>query len=161
MYKFYTGVGSRDIPQEFFDYAVSLGRKLAKLGWILRSGGASGADTAFQNGAGKHCTIYLANQATPQAMAIAEKYHPAWSRCGDYVRKLHGRNAFQVLGADLNTPSKFLVCWTIDGAESHRARCYQTGGTGTAISIASENNIPVFNLTNSVSRQRLLNFLRQ
>jgi hypothetical protein len=42
-----------------------------------------------------------------------------------------------VLGHDLRSPSRFVVCWTADG----RA----TGGTGQAIRIAEAYAVPVFN----------------
>ena len=49
-----------------------------------------------------------------------------------------GRNGYQVLGYDLKTPSKFLICWTKDGKE--------TGGTAQAMRIAKDYKIPVYNL---------------
>jgi hypothetical protein len=66
--------------------------------------------------------------------------------CKPYVRKLHGRNAFQILGLSLNTPSKYCICWTPDGATTHMERVRRTGGTGTAISIADAYKVPVVNL---------------
>jgi len=39
-----------------------------------------------------------------------------------------------------------LICWTPDGCESHRYRNRETGGTGTAISIADYHNIKIYNL---------------
>lgn len=63
------------------------------------------------------------------------------------ILKLHTRNVFQVLGPDLRTPSKFCVCWTPDGAVSQEDyKAGVTGGTGTAINLASLYNIPVANL---------------
>jgi hypothetical protein len=77
---------------------------------------------------------------------MAGLYHPAWGRCSDYAKRLHGRNSLQVLGDNLKTPSGFLVCWTKDGATSHYERSIDTGGTGTAISIATAYDVPVYNL---------------
>jgi hypothetical protein len=54
----------------------------------------------------------------------------------------------QVLGEDLMHPSEFVVCWTPDGCERHEDRGLVTGGTGTAISVASQMGIPVFNVYN-------------
>ncbi len=92
--------------------------------------------------------IYYANDATSEAILLSQKYmsQSHINNLGEYAAKLHGRNAFQVLGNDLKTPSSFLLCWTQDSCEHHNQRQYSTGGTGTAISIASMNNIPVFNL---------------
>ena len=41
-----------------------------------------------------------------------------------------------MLEKDLNTPSKFVVCWPKKG--------FGVGGTGQALRIAKEHNIPVF-----------------
>lgn len=155
--KYYTGVGSRKTPPEILGLFNRLAKKLDSAGFCLRSGGAVGADSAFESGASNK-QIFYASMATPESMAIAAKFHPAWERCGDYARKLHGRNSFQVLGPDLKTPSSFLVCWTPDGCIDHRSRTIKTGGTGTAISIASHYNIPVFNLANKSHLDRILKY---
>ena len=147
MPKFYTGVGSRKAPQDILMLIKQTAAFLSHEGWILRSGGADGCDTAFERGATKS-QIFYAKDANKEALAIAAKYHPSWDRLSPFVKNLHGRNVFQVLGRDLKTPSRFLICWTPDGCKSHKERTTKTGGTGTAISIASENNIPVFNLKN-------------
>lgn len=144
--KYYTGVGSRKTPNDILYMMKHLAMQLERKGYTLRSGGAQGADTAFEQGVVTHKEIYYANQATKEAMNIAAKWHPAWNKCGDYARKLHGRNAFQVLGLNLETPSKFLICWTPDGCTKHATRQYSTGGTGTAISIADAYNVEIYNL---------------
>lgn len=163
MYKPYTGVGSRKAPKEITGLIIDISIELHKRGFTLRSGGADGCDIAFENGCGSSMhfkEIYVAQQATTQAMAIAERFHPNWRACSNYARKLHGRNAFQVLGPHLNQPSKFLLCWTPDGCTSHKERSIQTGGTGTAISIADYYNVPVFNLARNDHRQRLEGMLK-
>jgi hypothetical protein len=157
--KFYTGVGSRKTPPEILKLISSVATKLADLGYTLRSGGASGADSAFEFGAVKNVNIFYASDSTTEAQTIAAKFHPAWDRCSEFARKLHGRNAFQVLGRDLKTPSSFLICWTPDGCTDHKSRSIRTGGTGTAISIASHHKIPVFNLAREDHRKRIEKFL--
>ena len=146
---FYTGVGSRKTPKDILELMVRIGMKAAQNGYTLRSGGADGADKAFEHG----CDlvkgpkeIYYANQATEEAMAMAALYHPAWGACSPYARKLHGRNAFQILGINLNKPSHHFICWTPDGCITHSQRTRQTGGTGTAISIANNYGISICNL---------------
>ena len=142
---YYTGVGSRNTPPHILAIMTNLATKLSTNNYVLRSGGAKGADSAFEKGALWY-EIYYANDATEKSIALAGQYHPKWNACKDWARKLHGRNAFQVLGDDLNTPSSFVICWTKDGAISHAERALTTGGTGTAISIASAHGIPVYNL---------------
>jgi len=144
--RYYTGVGSRNTPPNILELMFEIAAKLNSIGYYLRSGGAAGADTAFANGAGPLRHIFLAEHSTLEAEAIAKAYHPAWERCSGYVKRLHGRNAFQVLGITLNQPSDCLVCWTPDGCISHAERTIKTGGTGTAISIADAYNVSVFNL---------------
>ena len=150
---YYTGVGSRKTPDHILDVMENLALFYKSKDWVLRSGGASGADTAFSDGAGDNKEIYTANVSNfvsatiySKAVNIASKVHPLWRKLPDYARKLHTRNVFQVLGSDLNTPSSFLICWTPDGCISHETRTIGTGGTGTAISIADLAGIPVLNL---------------
>jgi len=161
MFKYWTGVGSRKAPLDILNLMTRIGVKLFNEGWILRSGDADGSDKAFAFGVPKHKRdIYYAHDATEEAMIIARTYHSAWNRCSEYAKKLHGRNAFQVLGRDLKTPSKFAICWTPDGCIHHNERTMRSGGTGTAISIASMNNIPVFNLQRIGHRYRIQNWLK-
>jgi len=76
------------------------------------------------------------------------------------VRKLHARNCFQVLGAGLTTPSRFVVCWTPDGAETEQERSRETGGTATAIVLAARRGIPVINLQRDDAMERLTRLVR-
>lgn len=154
MNKFYTGVGSRSTPEDIMYIIGKLAKKLANNGWIVRSGGAIGADRAFEAGAisvGGGRMIYYPQDANAASMDMASKVHPAWNKCSDYVKKLHARNCFQVLGIDLNTPSSFLVCWTPGGAD--------VGGTRTAIVIARNNNIEVINLGIKHQLDRIVKYI--
>jgi hypothetical protein len=87
--------------------------------------------------------IYRASDTTEEALSLAARFHPAWDRCSDHARRLLARNTFQVLGRDLRTPSKMVICWTVDGKD--------TGGTAVAIRLARESGIPVFNLFDSLA----------
>ena len=51
--KYYAGIGSRSTPEDVLDRMYKLAILLAKRSYTLRSGGANGADTAFEKG----CTI--------------------------------------------------------------------------------------------------------
>lgn len=170
MRSFYTGVGSRETPQEVMFTISELARDLRLFGYVLRSGGAQGADTAFAEGAGSESHIYTpwrgfvsgkAQLAAPtiDAYRLAATVHPAWSRLSGGARALHARNCHQVLGDDLKTPSDFLICWTADGCTSERTRTKNTGGTATAIVLADRNGIPVFNLADPLAKDRLVQHL--
>lgn len=172
----YTGIGSRETPASVIEEMLTLGAVLAQAGYTLRSGGADGADTAFEQGArtvsGAQMEIYLPwyrfnenpsprHRVEQRAMDLAKGVHPAWGRLSPAARRLHGRNCYQVLGASLEEPSGLLVCWTSDGCESHRTRSMKTGGTATAIVLAERFGVPVFNLGKAGRRAALLELLRK
>lgn len=45
--KYYTGIGSRQTPKDILKLMEDIAFKLAQKGYILRSGAAGGADTAW------------------------------------------------------------------------------------------------------------------
>jgi hypothetical protein len=47
----YTGIGSRKTPENILKLMQAIGKRLGSLGIRLRSGGAEGADSAFEGGA--------------------------------------------------------------------------------------------------------------
>lgn len=165
----YAGIGSRESPPDVLAVMTRLGEILAKAGFTLRSGAARGADSAFEVGAiaGQgHREIFLPfpgfqGHSSPlahvcdAALAQAARFHPVWDELNSTFKRLHGRNAYQVLGGDLNQKADLVICWTIDGCESHATRRRRTAGTGTAISIAEAFQVPVFNLCNESSRDAL------
>jgi len=168
--KFYTGIGSRETPPEIMGLMETYANQLQSLGYFLRSGGANGADTAFENGAGKKKQIYLPWKGfngrkskrydiTDEALELAEQLHPYWVNLKNGAKKLMARNCYQVLGEDLETPSEFVICWTSDGCETHKDRKNKTGGTGQAISLANLAEIKVYNLANQESIKELDRFL--
>lgn len=150
---YYTGVGARTTPISILKDMTDIAVYLEKRSIILRSGGAIGADAAFEKGVNNSSLkeIYYANDYNKETMEIASKIHPNWNACSNYAKKLHARNIKQVLGRDLKTPSSFLICWTKDGKD--------VGGTRTAIVCARNNNIPVFNLYFEESGSNLLKYI--
>lgn len=142
----YAGIGSRETPPEICAYMMQLAIWLSERDWLLRSGGARGADQAFEAGAykgskdifTKGAEIYRADTVCQAALELAAKYHPAWHRCDDYAKRLHARNGYIVLGPMLNDPVDLIICWTPRGDV--------TGGTGQALRIAEGYNIPIYNL---------------
>lgn len=135
------GIGSRETPPEVLRTLTYAGSALAMQGHRGSSGGAKGADAAFEAGyinTPQLLTSWRAQQSTPAALELASRYHPAWDRCSEYAKMLHARNGFIVLGADLNSPVDAIICWTVGGQIK--------GGTGQALRIALDWHIPVFNL---------------
>lgn len=153
----YTGIGSRSTPQNVLYQIEDLANHLYLCGWTLRSGGAAGADTAFETSAGDRKEIFLpTNNDIPQeAFEIAATYHPTWGGLKPFVKKLHARNVQQILGKNLDIKTQFVVCWTPDGAETQTTR--ETGGTGQAIRIANAYSIPVYNLFNEGRFEKIKN----
>lgn len=141
----YAGIGSRDTPEHVLEYMEDLAEGYAEKGHFLRSGGARGADTAFERGCIRGSgakRIYRASDATPEAMEHAKEFHPNWGACDPYAKKLHARNSLIMLGDCLNEPVDLVVCWTPGG--------FKKGGTAQALRIAEYMNICVANLGNSV-----------
>ncbi len=150
---YFAGIGARKTPHEVLVKMRKCGKVLSDLGYILRSGGARGADSAFESGyiLGKMRSseeIFLPfkkfNQhSSPlfgsdiEARKIAKEFHPRWENVGDVGRDFHARNVYQILGRNLKTPVEFILCWTPNGKI--------VGGTGLALRIGQHFNIPIFN----------------
>jgi len=145
---YYAGIGSRETPIDIKEKIKIVVEYLNKKGYILRSGGANGADSFFEEYATKKeiflpWRLFNNNESilfnpTPDSFEIAKKYHPNWGKLSYGGKNLMARNCHQVLGEDLKTPVQFVVCWTKDGKA--------TGGTGQALRIAEDLNIPIYNL---------------
>jgi hypothetical protein len=155
--KIYAGIGSRETPEPILALMRAVAARLGALGWRLRTGGADGADTAFEEGApNEMADLFLPwpsfngrgrstlSRPTEQALQIAARMHPAWDRLKSHVRALLARNVHQVLGADCASPASLVLCWTSDGAT--RETTVGTGGTGQAIRTAALYGVPVYNL---------------
>lgn len=140
----YAGFGSRNTPPDVLDLMTQIAIHAHHLGWWLRSGGARGADTAFEQGAGINKRIYRPTDVTSEMLKLAESFHPAWGRCSDHAKNLHARNCPIVLGDNLAHPVKWGCCWT-PGARI-------TGGSGQALRIAKVWDIPIYNLANPEHR---------
>lgn len=150
MERTYAGIGSRETPGDILEIMKWMGRWFSRQKYTLRSGRAKGADKAFEHGEiyGRK-EIFLARHSEdhPEWYTHAMKYHPAWDRCSPWAMDLHARNSAIVLGENLDTPVDFIVCWTKDGKAS--------GGTGQALRIAEDLEIPIYNLFNKDAINRM------
>ena len=171
----YAGIGSRETPPAVLDLMRRAASQLSLQGWVLRTGMAGGADQAFYGGASTCGALelylpwhsfeagarsptgvaqqYVLGQPSPAAYEMAARFHPAWSWLAQSVRRLHARNCHQVLGPDLASPARFVLCWTPDGSLDGRGR--RVGGTGQALRIAHYHGIAVFNLARPEHAERL------
>lgn len=163
MINYFAGIGSRETPLKVQNMMGNTAKFLASKGWILNSGGADGADDAFErlcplqnrqiflpwdgfNGKYIKPPHYI---VPPYNEDLARYYHPKFSALKENGRLLMSRNSYQVLGADLQTPVKFVLCWTQNGA--------MKGGTAQAMRIAVDHEIPIFNYYNDL--EKLKHFL--
>jgi hypothetical protein len=174
---YYTGIGARAAPTWALEMMYDISSVFARSNLVLRSGGAKGSDTAFEEGCrsvlGK-AEIYLPEEGfrgrytiemeinphvlifpspLTSARRIAKEHHPAWDCCKPSVRNLHARNVHQVLGQNPDHPilSSGIVCWTPDGSLDGRGpRC---GGTGQALRVAAVYGVPVTNLARPDHRE--------
>ncbi len=158
--KVYAGIGSRETPADVMEKMTEVAKILSETGWKLRSGGAPGADEAFEIGVRKNGKIdpskaeiylgwegfqgkqsqngYIVKPATEGMIDLVKKFHPKPSALKSGPLALMARNGCQVLGNDLQTPADMVVCYTPEGSGS--------GGTGQAIRIAKAYSIPVLDL---------------
>lgn len=182
--RYYTGIGSRKAHKQPHVMAAlyKIADALARAGFTVRSGGADGADTAFElaaksrlirspkqlydiylpwagfndrpstSGLNYHCD-YI-RKYDDQAAAIAKRIHKDWDSLKRGGKQMHTRNVYQVLGAYLDNPSDFLICWAPTDDEG-----VPKGGTRTAWLIAIEHKIPCFNLSRAFDCLDLADYL--
>ena len=162
--KFYAGIGARKTPENELRKMKEIAKILAKAGIVLRSGGAVGADSAFekgcnevdpglkeiylpwngfdpaQNGNPRYADnrVIFADQASSRHLEMARKYHPNFDKLGRGGKALMARNGSQMLGRNMEKASDFVVCWTKNGKE--------VGGTGQAIRMAEDLGIKTYNI---------------
>lgn len=172
---YYSGIGSRKTPPEVLLAMTGIATFAEQKGLTLRSGGAEGADTAFEYGVFDHNNkeIYLSKyqyrghvsklySPHDEDFLIASRYHPKWKSLVKSYKLLHARNVQIILGPYPDRiHSKFVVCWTHDGAFNHATRTKESGGTGMGISVASAYDIPVFNLYYEHSYRRVFETIEE
>lgn len=163
--KTYAGIGSRETPDTALKKMTDLAEILAEEGWTLRSGGAKGADSAFEEGArrvkGASMEIFLpwngfqpdrdipkkrfagnrtvfVPEASKLGEEIARAYHPRFDSLTRGAKSLMMRNGNQMFGKEFSRPSDLVIAWTVDGKAK--------GGTGQAIRLSEDLGVPVLNL---------------
>jgi hypothetical protein len=181
--KKYCGIGSRQTPSLILEIMEEFGYYAAKKSYRLLSGGAAGADSAFEKGCKAYCsehnkplreymTIFLPHdefqnksgdgeayisEIDDYAYDIAKKHHPVWNRLSSIAKRLMARNTYQVLDKTLDSPVDFVICWTPDGAKHQTT--IDTGGTGQAIRIAIAHKVPVYNLADLKDHKNIMETL--
>jgi hypothetical protein len=154
--KIYTGIGSRQTPSETIKLIHSISKKMNEMNFLLRSGGADGADSAFEefstnkeiylpwdgfngrNHDGESYFDYLQCPAWSLAKTSVDAFHPKPESLSAAGRRLMARNSMQIFGRDYKTPTNVVICWTKGGKD--------VGGTSQALRIARSAGIPILNL---------------
>lgn len=187
MKKYYTGIGSRETPRDILKLMEDIAFKLASKDYILRSGAAQGADTAFEEGA-----KYYAEQIEERVVlgqiyipwdgfvkhGYYDDFYKDWYKVLDRMQKK--KEAEQIAseihpawekcsrGAKLlHTRNVFQVLGTSLNNPSQFLICWAKldkygnikGGTATAWNLAQKYRVPCFNLFNEDDKQRLMNFV--
>lgn len=171
---FYTGVGSRDVTPDEYALMSVISQRLACRGWTLRSGGADGADSAFEegvvqahgkkeiyipwqgfNGRKSYHDVIIGNHlySWNAAKEMASTIHPAWDLLSIGAQSLHARNCYQVLGEKLDKPSTFLIACSDPVGNSVK------GGTRTAWELAKRHHIQCFNLRVGRDKERIIRWI--
>ena len=174
-----TGIGSRTISDSEERVIRQISRVLAKAGCTLRSGGADGADTAFEAGwrdvGSSAMEIFVPwsgfNGTTSDAPYIvldkksdlfeeahneAQTVHPAWYRLSRGAQYLHTRNIFQVRGPELKVPSDVIIAMA-----DPVGRFGVKGGTSTAWTLGKRLQVPTFNLRKREDALELVKFVNE
>lgn len=106
----------------------------------------------------KHLALVRNATLKHETEKIASTLHSNWEACSDYAKAQHARNVHQILGYHLNEPVDAVITW---GVLDNYGK--PIGGTGTALRLAEQRRIPIFNLYNcphDVFLSQVTNFLR-
>lgn len=186
---FYTGVGSRETPDDVLRLMRRLGKVQCDLGYRGRSGAAPGADTAFWIGAqlsNRYSEIgfdnFLPNSwmfnrqefgfIAPDAskrIFDATSFVDTYEQAQEIAYKARG--SFEGLkegGIQLHTRNVYQVLGPTLDQPSRGLTCWAQpvgrqgkvrGGTNTAVQIALSRDIEVINLYKDLDRNRIETFL--
>lgn len=155
-YRPYAGIGSRRTPPRIAALIAQPAQSLARNGFTLRSGGARGADSAFEywhraaeprsaDEPIRSPEIYRPDSPPMWALELVQCYLDnghKWASFPEYKRKLLARNMQQVLGPDGGSPALFVLYWT----EEDDFSAPSAGGTRYALRCAVAHNVPILNL---------------
>lgn len=177
--RYYAGIGSRKLPADIIDLIKEIGWRMAKKGYILRSGAADGADKAFEYGCergGGYGDIYLPwrrfkNRENSKYLPkmdyklpvegqmeysrnkmIQSGIIPHWDEMNEASQKFHSRNVNQVEG-EFDEPDVHVVIYY---APTDWMTGEPTGGTRTAVMLARSKGIPTYNLYDVEEKQQII-----
>ena len=179
----YAGVGARSTPREVLAGMSDVAQVLGDAGFALSTGGADGADRAFEAGALRTdapVTVHTPwpgyngyrpgrdpesdiDVVHPKAgdavrglsfLHLARRHHPAWDRCRRGARALFLRNVSILAGALDDDGAVLPVRAVIAWNPNGSAHGREAGGTGHTLRVAAELGIPVVNLSERTPPER-------
>lgn len=158
MREFITTIGSRETPADICNLMSLIGEKL-QYKYIIRSGGAIGADKAFEkNVKPENKYIYTVKNfdfSQENYEFVYSELMSIWDK--DLNFDLYGKTSQILLLRDINQvlgsrktsleKSKFLICWTKHERYNETGK-NRVGGSRIAIRCALKHGIKVHNLVN-------------
>lgn len=162
----YAGIGDVNIPTNIQELMKMIGEELAHQGYVLRTGGAKGADTAFMEGCDKAKGIkevfYPSDlHVNNETLKIAKEIHGHWEYCENKQPKqghkysfpvqAHCRNMKIINGDQLNNPVEFTI--------AYQDINQVTGGTWQGIKYSQKLGIKVYNLFVEKDRNEIINII--
>ncbi|MCY3810281.1 MAG: hypothetical protein OXH15_00600 [Gammaproteobacteria bacterium] len=172
----YAGVGARRTPPDILDAMSDIAQTLGDAGTALSTGGADGADKAFETGALRtdapitvHTPwpgyndyrpgrdpetdidiVHPNSTATVRGHTyadLAREHHPCWQRCSRGARALFLRNVSILAGALDDDGGTLPVRAVIAYTPNGLAVGREAGGTGHTLRTAAFLHIPCVNLS--------------
>ena len=179
----YAGGGSRQTPSEVLEAMADIAQTLGDAGTALSTGGAHGADKAFETGALRtdapitvHTpwpgyngyrpgrdpetdidVVHPKPASTIQGHAyidLAREHHPYWSRCSRGARALFLRNVSILAGALDDDGETLPVRAVIAYTPNGLPTGREAGGTGHTLRTAAALGIPCMNLSRRTPPER-------
>lgn len=167
MAKHYAGVGQRNITLQVAETMKQCASKLEAMGYILRSGGARGSDSAFESGVSNPSAkliyrpwndgkgIPLSKEDFIYSYNLLKELNiiPWIDNIDQVALKLHCRNVFQITNQQKHNVNFVLYyCDRGSGLDTQ-------GGTRTAIVLAYKLGIKTYNLYEPKVLQKVENFI--
>jgi len=104
----------------------------------------------------------LVSKPSDDSFGIAVTYHKGYAKLPPAIRFIIARDVNALLGHDLTKPTTLVLGWSEDGLEAigkEKIDFKKSGNLSYIIRIATDSNIPVFNLKNKESLTKLKEFI--
>lgn len=179
----YAGVGSRRTPPDVLHAMSDIAQTLGDAGTALSTGGADGADKAFETGALRTDAPITVHTPWPgyngyrpgrdpetdidvlhpkpastvnghSYIDLAREHHPYWNRCSRGARALFLRNVSILAGAQGDDRRTLPVCAVIAYTPNGLPTGREAGGTGHTLRTAAFLDIPCINLSRRTPPER-------